>query len=129
MNRRRKPVWAPSKESLVHLLVTIAEAAPSTLRLQELAGEGIAELARYNAWVLTRKGQVTDRELVAMEFLEGRCTDDARAAWEHYTGVRTAEARAQAEAALESAAARLRAARATNTIDTDDLDIPEDLLD
>jgi hypothetical protein len=129
MRRRRKAAWAPSEESLVHLLVTIAEAAPSTLRLQELAGEGIAEMARYNAWVLTRKGQASDRELVAMEFLEGRCTDDARAAWEHYTRVLSGEARAQAEAALEAAASRLRTARVTNTIDTADLDIPEELLD
>jgi hypothetical protein len=129
MSRRQKPTWSPSTDSLVHLLVTIAEAAPSTLRLQELAGEGIAELARYNAWVLTRKGQATDRELVAMEFLEGRCTDDARTAWSHYTSVRTPEARSQAESALASAATRLRAARTTDTIDPTDLNIPDDLLD
>ncbi|MBO0868545.1 MAG: hypothetical protein J2P15_08265 [Micromonosporaceae bacterium] len=113
---------------MVRLLVTIAEATQSGLDLQELAGEAIAEFARYNAWLLTRKGIATDREVVTIIALADRCEADARAAWTEYIVELSKAAREDLCDVLRSVVERLQTARTTNAIDPEGLDIPEELL-
>jgi hypothetical protein len=98
-------------EGLVGLLARVADSPESGLDLVMLAGEAIAEVARFNMWVLERKGEVADDELWAMASVEEEALDECRAARDRYlASAGDPSAREDLESAIRTWTERLRAA-------------------
>jgi hypothetical protein len=114
---------------LVQLMMRIIESPGSGLDLVELAGELVAETARFNVWVLGRKSRSTAHELWNIASLEDRCFDDCSSAWDRYAtelGDKSSS-RDQLRSTMRSVTDRLRAARTGDSVEFEDPEMPEEL--
>lgn len=125
---------AEQAKGLVYLMVRIIESPRSGLDLVELAGELIAETARFNVWVLGRKSRSTTAELWNMAALEDKCLADCSSAWDTYSTAADStiagdrpSSRAELRSTMRSATDQLRAARIDDSAEFDDPDMPEEL--
>ena len=109
-------------------MIEILQSLAIGLRIVELAGELIAEHARFHAWVYARKPRSTEAELWNLAVWDDRCESECKEAWKRFEAASDVpQVREELCSTLRSVAERFRAARANDGIDFDDPDMPEDI--
>jgi hypothetical protein len=111
-------------------MVTSASAG---LDLLEAAGELIAEDARFNRWIHSRKSTFSAKELWNLAALARNAQSECANTWDGYissaTGAERATRQQEVLELLASYKSRMQSTRQTGIVGFDDPDIPEELLD
>lgn len=116
-------------ETLAGLLATVVRSPSVGLHVVELAGELIAEHARFNKWAYERKSRSTAIELWNIAALADGCYSDCLSAWRNFV---TASADKQGkldefQAVVSVSLNKLRSAREDDSVDFDDPSMPQEL--
>jgi hypothetical protein len=113
---------------MVDLMIDILRSLEIGLGTVELAGELIAEDARYNAWVYGRKPRSTEAELWNIVVWAHRLQKTCEDAWKRFASASDApRVREDLQSTLRSVTERLRAARISDAVEFDDPDMPDDI--
>lgn len=115
-------------KGLTELMAVIAQSPSAGLGVVELAGELMAENARFNQWAYDRKTRSTARDLWNISAILNSCASDCLSAWRVYS--RSGDKAASRDVMLEvlrSTTSRLRESRLNEAIEFDDPSMPEEL--
>ncbi|MFI6231372.1 hypothetical protein ACIBCR_29150 [Micromonospora echinospora] len=122
----------PRNNGLLPVLAEMLGSASVGLDLVEAAGELAAENARFNAWVLTKKADLTSVDLWNLASLSGKILSDSNQIWTDFLSaegsVKEAKYRELVEL-LHAQRTQLWEVRSSNVITFCDPGMPPELLD
>lgn len=115
-------------KSLTDLMIMVIQSPSTGLKTVELAGELIAESARFNQWAHERKSRSTADEMWNISALLNHCHSDCLSAWQNLVASTEREASLEALLAMLMAALdSLKRARESDHIEFVDPSMPPEL--